>query len=121
MNSSLEKTPVSENLELNIEKLPDPVIMDASPLSAGDPLEAAQIGAAIATSKLEQEGHDEISPSPTNIDTEDDERTQLLKRPNNIPCKGFHKEIIKKQGEGNRIHIYIYPPAEHADIIKAAI
>ena len=31
------------------------------------------------------------------------------------------KEIIRKKGATNRIHIYIYPPAEHMEIIKAAV
>ena len=125
MSISLQKSSPSENLELKIEELPDAVTTDAPPLPPGDPQEATQIAAALVASKLQQEG-DDISSPPTNTSAadegdEDDERALLLKRPNNIPCKGFHKEIIRKKGATNRIHIYIYPPAEHAEIIREAI
>jgi len=101
MSIALENSSPSDNIELNIEKIPD------------------------GTLKASTIEDDIIDSSPTNlsvnVDENEDEINNLLKRPNNMPCKGFHKEIIKKKGSANRIHIYIYPPAEHADIIRKAI
>ena len=93
----------TENLELNIEELPNTPTTIAPPAP-----EAPQIAPVVDASKLEE-------------DEEDDDSTRLLKRPNNIPCKGFHKEIIQKKGQPNRIHIYIYPPKEHTKILMDAI
>lgn len=105
MSNSMEHTTSSDNLELNIEELPNIITgVDAHE-------EASQIASAAAESKLEQQKDSE----------EEDDEINLLKRPNNLPCKGFHKEIIKKKGQANRIHIYIYPPAEHADIVKKVL
>jgi len=50
-------------------------------------------------------------------DAEDDPKAELAKlliRPNNIPCLGFHKEIIRRKDNLNRIQIFIHPPPEHA-------
>ena len=105
MSNSMEHTTSSDNLELNIEELPNIITgVDAHE-------EASQIASAAAESKLEQQKDSE----------EEDDEINLLKRPNNLPCKGFHKEIIKKKGHANRIHIYIYPPAAHADIVKKVL
>jgi DNA-directed RNA polymerase I, II, and III subunit RPABC2 len=116
----MENSASSDNIELNIEKLPDAITSD-SPALAGDNLEAAQIATAIAVSKLEKQEGDTVISSPEDSSTDDEDSHDLLKRPNNMPCQGFHKEIVKKKGTTNRIHIYIYPPAEHADIIRKAI
>ncbi len=120
MSISMENSASSDNIELNIEKLPDAITSD-SPALAGDNLEAAQIATAIAVSKLEKQEGDTVVSSPEDSSTDDEDSHDLLKRPNNMPCQGFHKEIVKKKGTTNRIHIYIYPPAEHADIIRKAI
>jgi len=120
MSISMENSASADNIELNIEKIPDTITSD-SPALAGDNLEAAQIATAIAASKLEKQEGDTNVSSPADSSTSDEESNDLLKRPNNIPCQGFHKEIIKKKGSANRIHIYIYPPVEHANIIKKAI
>lgn len=113
MSISMENSSPADNIELNIEKIPNTLAND-SPPSANDNLEAAQLATTLAVSKLEEKQEGDSS-------TDDGDDIDLLKRPNNIPCKGFHKEIVKKKGAPNRIHIYIYPPAEHADIIRKAI
>ena len=120
MSISMENSASSDNIELNIEKIPDTITSD-SPALAGDNLEAAQIATAIAASKLEKQEGDTVISSPEDSSTDDEDSHDLLKRPNNMPCQGFHKEIVKKKGTTNRIHIYIYPPAEHAYIIRKAI
>jgi len=42
------------------------------------------------------------------IDAPDD-LSKLLIHPNNIPCKGFHKEIIPNMDNPKHIHVYISP------------
>ena len=101
MSNSMEHTTSSDNLELNIEELPNIITgVDAHE-------EASQIASAAAESKLEQQKDSE----------EEDDEINLLKRPNNLPCKGFHKEIIKKKGQANRIHIYIYIRLQNMPIL----
>ena len=106
MSISMENSASSDNIELNIEKIPDTITSD-SPALAGDNLEAAQIATAIAASKLEKQEGDTNVSSPADSSTSDEESNDLLKRPNNIPCQGFHKEIIKKKG-GDESHSYLY-------------
>ena len=122
MSNSMENSTTTDNLELNIEELPNIITSNPRP-AAADIQEASQIVTAAAESKFEQkEEADNTVSSPTSSSAGDeDDEVNLLKRPNNLPCKGFHKEIIKKKGQPNRIHIYIYPPAEHADIIRKAL
>ena len=117
MSISMENSASADNIELNIEKIPDTITSD-SPALAGDNLEAAQIATAIAASKLEKQEGDTNVSSPEDSSTSDEESHDLLKRPNNIPCQGFHKEIIKKKGATNRIHIYIFPPASRDIVFK---
>ena len=47
------------------------------------------------------------------VDDPKAELAKLLIRPNNIPCLGFHKEIIRRKDNPNRIQIFIHPPPEH--------
>lgn len=54
------------------------------------------------------------------IDAADD-LSRLLIYPNNIPCKGFHKEIIPNMDNPKHIHVYIYPPEAHKKIIIRAL
>ena len=102
MSIAIENNTSSNNLELNIEEIPNTLL--SSHPSADNVQES-----------------EKMSGDAIKDDSNDDIINKLLKRPNNLPCKGFHKEIIKKKGGGNRIHIYIYPPKEHADIIRKAI
>ena len=122
MSNSMENSTTTDNLELNIEELPNIITSNPRP-AAADIQEASQIVTAAAESKFEQkEEADNTVSSPTSSSAGDeDDEVNLLKRPNNIPSKEFHKENKKKKGQPNRIHIYIYPPAEHADIIRKAL
>ena len=45
-------------------------------------------------------------------DEEDDEEElqQLMIKPNNIPCKGFHKEVVRRTDNTSRVDIYIFTP-----------
>ena len=109
----------TDNLKLKIEELAntDP---PPSPISAGDVPETLQIFPLVTTNKLE-EGDAPIIPNLIYpIVNEEDDSAQLLNRPNNIPCKDFHKEIIQKPGHPNRINIYIYPPKQHTEILIEA-
>ena len=75
----------------------------------------------------EDEGEDEDEEEDSKGGEEEDEEgdqeednslTHLLKRPNNIPCIGFHKEIIRRDDNQKRINILIHPPVEHVGFLK---
>lgn len=65
--------------------------------------------------KDEGEGEDEGDEKPEEEDLE-----HLLERPNNIPCEGFHKEIVQRTDDPKHIDMYIYPPAAHAEVTHKA-
>ena len=81
----------------------------------------------------EMEGEAPISlsdpqDSPSDSDEEEEEGEaeeeenieKLLERPNNIPCEGFHKEIVQRTDNPKRVDMYIYPPPDHAEVTHKA-
>ena len=46
--------------------------------------------------------------------TEEDEEEyrKLAERPNNIPCVGYHKEIVERDNDSEHVDRYIHPPPE---------
>lgn len=52
--------------------------------------------------------------------SEEETLEKLLIRPNNIPCIGFHKEIVKRTDNPKRVDMYIYPPPDQTAITKRA-
>ena len=83
-----------------------------------DPLPIVLSGDDITKDNIDEnidEGEDEGDDEPEEEDLE-----HLLERPNNIPCEGYHKEIVQRTDDPKHIDMYIYPPADHAEVTQKA-
>ena len=87
MSNSLENSTTTDNLELNIEELPDIITFNPPPTAAADLQEAAQIATAAAASKFgqkeEADGIQYHRPRSSSEEGDEDDEINLLKRPNN--------------------------------------
>ena len=119
---SIEHSPALE--EVSDEQLKKE-IKDPSPivLSGKDITEDHDSEDHVPEDHDDSEDHDSEDEADEKSDTEGNEEEDLehlLERPNNIPCAGYHKEIVQRTDDPKHIDMYIYPPAAHAEVTHKA-
>ena len=72
--------------------------------------EAAEEGA--AEEEAAEEGEEEEGEEEEGAAEDEEEYRKLAEKPNNIPCVGYHKEIVERANEPEHVDMYIHPPPE---------
>ena len=117
-----EKDPTSESVEsvLSGPGEKDPTSESVESVLSGPDEEEEEEEEEEKEEKEEEKEEEEEEKEEDEEEEEEAFATELM-RPNNIPCEGFHKEIVQRSDNPKRIHMYIYPPEDQKKITKEAI